>query len=152
MGSFYGNFTLEDQYALNLLRAKKKKILDHLLLTWKLKSRNDWVLYGDSNTKFFHAIASDKRNHKTIWSLVDEERHTIEEEHELKELGSRHFVHVFSDDRATCILTDQLQVVSLYPTMIAQDYASSVIAPVTLMEIQQALKSFKKDRIPSPDG
>ena len=36
--------------------------------------------------------------------------------------------------------------------MIAQDYASSLIALITLMEIQQALKSFKKDRSPGPDG
>ena len=36
--------------------------------------------------------------------------------------------------------------------MIAQDYASSLIALVTLSEIELALKSFKKDRSPGPDG
>ena len=98
-----------------------------------------------------HAIAFDKRNQNAIWSLVDEEGHTIEDEQELKELRRRHFSDIFSDDHDSYILT-QLQVVSLYPTMIAQDYASSLIAPIALLEIELALKSFKKDRSPSPDG
>ena len=151
LGSFSGNFTLEDQLALYQLRAMKKKLQKHLLLTWKLKSRTKWALYGDSNTKFFHTTALDRRNHNTIWSLVDEEGHCIEDEQALKELGKRHFAHIFCDDKQTCLLT-QLQVVSLYPSMISQVNAPSLIAPVTLPEIEKALKSFKKDRSPGPDG
>ena len=105
----------------------------------------------DSNTKLFHTIASDRRNHNTIWSLVDEEGHYIEDEHALKELGKRHFAHISCDDKQTCLLT-QLQVVSLYPSMISQVNASSLIAHVTMPEIEKALKSFKKDRNPGPDG
>ena len=87
LGSFSGNFTLEDQLALNQLRAMKKKLQEHLLLPWQLKSHTKWALYGDSNTKFFHTIASDRRNYNTIWSLVDEEGHCIEDEQALKDLG-----------------------------------------------------------------
>ena len=108
LGSFSGNFTLEDQLALNQLRAMKKKLQEHLLLTWQLKICTKWALYGDSNTKFFHTIASDRRNHNTIWSLVDEEGHCIEDEQALKELGKIHFAHIFCDDKQTCLLTHLL--------------------------------------------
>ena len=84
---------------LTLLRSKKKKLLDHYLLTWKVKSRAKWALYIDSNTKFFHALASGIRNNNTIWSLEDEDGHCIEDEVALKELGQRHFAHIFSDDK-----------------------------------------------------
>ena len=149
--SLSGILSHEDQLALNQLRTKKKKMQDHYLLTWKLKSRTKWALLGDSNTKYFHAIASGRRNQNTIWSLDDEEGNCIKDELALKEMGKKHFAHIFCDDKQTCLLTP-LQVVSLYPSMISQDNAPSLIAPITLYEIETTLRSFKKDRSPGPDG
>ena len=82
-----GILSHEDQLSLTLLRFKKKKRMDHILLTWQLKRRAKWALYGDSNTKVFHALASRRRNQNTIWSLEDDEGHSIEDETALKELG-----------------------------------------------------------------
>ena len=103
-GSFSGIISHEDQLTLNQLRSKKKKLQEHNLLTWQLKSHTKWALYGDSNTKFFHAIASGRRNHNTIWSLEDEEGNCIEDELALKDLGKRHFAHIFHDDKQTCLM------------------------------------------------
>ena len=89
-------------------------LLDHYLLTWQLKSRAKWALYGDSNTKYFHALASGRRNHNAIWSLEDKDGHSVEDEVALKELGQRHFSHIFCDDKQTCLLS-QLKVVMLLP-------------------------------------
>ena len=79
-------------------------MLDHYLLTWKLKSRAKWALYGDSKTKFFHAMASGRRNHNAIWSLEDRDGISVEDEEALKELGLSHFSHIFCDDNQTCLL------------------------------------------------
>ena len=40
----------------------------------------------------------------------------------------------------------------LFPSMIPPEEAHSLVDPVTLPEIERALKYFKKDRSPSPDG
>ena len=130
---------------------KKNVLLDHYLLTWQLKSRAKWAVLGDSNTKFFHALASGRRNQNAIWALEDEEGHIVEYEETIKELGQRHFSHIFNDDKQTCILA-QLKVVMLYPSMISSEEANGFIESVSMIEIEGALRSFKKDRIPGPDG
>ena len=150
-GSSSGILSHEEQLSLTLLISKKKKLMDHILLTWQLKSRAKWALYGDSNTKFFHTLASGRRNQNTIWSLLDDEGHSIEDETALKQLGQSHFAHIFRDDKQTCLLA-QLKVVMLYPTMITHEEAPSLIQPITLSEIEGALNSFKKDRSPGLDG
>ena len=84
--------------SLSQLRSEKRKIWAHYLLTWQLKSRTKWALYGDSNTKYFHALASGRRNHNAIWSLMDDKGHSIEDDAALKNLGQCHFANIFKDD------------------------------------------------------
>ena len=149
--SSFGILSQEEQLSLSLLRTEKKKILEHHLLTWQLKIRTKWALEGDSNTKYFHSIASGRRNQKSIWSLMDDGGRVIEDESELLILGQQHFSHIFSDDYKTCLL-EQLNVVSHYPVMISTADASCLTQPVTLIEVEFALHSFKKDRSLRPDG
>ena len=120
-------------------------------MTWQLKSRTKWALYGDSNTKFFHALASGRRNQNSIWSLLDENGNSVEDEGALKEMGRCHFAHIFCDDKQTSLL-DQLRVVMLFPNMITPEDAPGLTQPVTLLEIEAALHSFKKDRSPGRNG
>ena len=129
----------------------KKKLLDHYLLTWQLKSRAKWALQGDSNTKYFHSIASGRRNQNAIWSLEDSDGNLIDEEGALRMLGHNHFSKVFSDDKQTCLLA-QLKVVLLFPIIISPEEAHCLVDPISLFEIEGSLKSFKKDRSLGPDG
>jgi hypothetical protein len=39
---------------------------------WRLKSKATWLKCGDSNSKFFHKVASYNRLKKSIWSIKDE--------------------------------------------------------------------------------
>ena len=96
-------------------------------------------------------LPSGRQNQNMIWSLAGEDGNSYEDEAALKELGPSHFANIFKDDGGTCML-HQLKVVMLYPKMISDENASSLTCPVTLMEIEYALKSFKKDRSPGPDG
>ena len=70
----------------------------------------------------FHALASSRRNQNSIWSLLDENGNSVEDECTLKEMGQYHFSHIFSDDKKT-ILLDQLRVAMLFPNMITLEDA-----------------------------
>ena len=96
-------------------------------------------------------LASGKRNQNMIWSLADEDGNCYEDEATLKDLGQSHFANIYKDDGGTC-LVQQLKVIMLYPKMISDELASNLTCPVTLGEIEFALKSFKKDRSPGRDG
>ena len=130
---------------------EKQKILRHAQLTWQLKSRTKWDLQGDSNTKFFHAVASGKRLHNMIWSLEDSEGVSIKEESALKEMGKNHFSAIFKDEGGTD-LVQQLKVVSLFKRLIPPDQTCTLSCSVDIKEIELSLHSFKRDRSPGPDG
>ena len=136
---------------LSFLSAARQRILDHLSLTWQLKSRTKWALQGDSNTNFFHMVASGRRTQNMIWSLEDEAGNIIDEDGSLKELGKCFFQNIFTNEGLTC-LDQQLNVISLFPRMIPLDHSNCLTTQVTLKEIEHSLKSFKKDRSPGPDG
>ena len=62
-----GILSVHESSLLSCLKAKKDSLLTQQILTWKLKSRIDWLNEGDANTKFFHSFSSTRRASKTSW-------------------------------------------------------------------------------------
>ena len=75
----------------------------------------------------------------------------MEDEASLKNLGIKHFSHIFKDDDRSNILA-QLKVIMLFPSMLSIEKARCFIEEFSLVEIEGALKYFKKDKSPAPDG
>ena len=133
------------------LKTELKKVLDHELLSARLQSRVTWDLHGDANTKYFHAVATARKNHNAIWSLQDEAGNLVFDDQGLKSLGIQYFKHIFVDDHLTKI-APQLKVICLFPYFISPEERESFNGQVTLSEVEAALKNFKKDKSLGPDG
>ena len=146
-----GIISPNDTLSLKSLRARKNNILIHELLTWQLKSRIQWDVLGDANTKFFHSISSTRRTSNTIWALHNDSLIWVDSDDHLKLLGVKNFNGIFKDDNQTNIV-DQLKVVKLFPAYLSSEEANCFALEVTLGEVEGALKSFKKDKSPGPDG
>ena len=140
-----------EQSRLAVLRLEHKKWVDHELLSARLQSRVSWALQGDANTKFFHAVASARKNHNAIWGLEDEAGNLVIDDQELKTMGMQYFKNIFADDNLTNIAS-QLKVIRLFPSFIGPKERESFSCQVTLTEVEAALKSFKKDKSLGFDG
>ena len=64
-----GILTDREVAQLSYLKSRKDTLLAHQVLTWRLKSRINWINEGDTNTKLFQTYASTRRNSKSIWAL-----------------------------------------------------------------------------------
>lgn len=45
---------------------------------WQQKTRVDWIKLGDSNTKFFHSYATERKNQNAIKTLIRELRMVLD--------------------------------------------------------------------------
>ena len=112
--------TEDQQLRLLSLKAEQKKVIDHELYSARLKSRITWASNGDANTKFFHAVASARKNHNAIWSLQNESGDWVLDDSNLKSLGIHHFRNIFEDDNLTSI-SAQLKIIRLFPSFFESD-------------------------------
>ena len=133
------------------LKADLQKLLDHELYSARLHSGVTWSTNGDANTKFFHAVASARKNHNAIWSLKDEVGNWISDDQSIKSLGIRYFKNIFDDDHLTN-LSAQLKVICLFPSYLNEEGKKTFTGFVTLSEVEEALKTFKRDKAPGLDG
>ncbi|XP_073019412.1 uncharacterized protein [Primulina eburnea] len=66
------------------LRRELDKVLEQEELLWYQKSREDWIVSGDRNTKFYHASTMVRRSKNKIEALMEENGDWITEEDRLK--------------------------------------------------------------------
>ena len=113
-----------DQSRLAALRLELQNWVDHEIHSARLQSRLSWALQGDSNTKYFHAMALARKNHNVIWGLEDEDGNLVIDDSSLKTMGIQYFKNIFVDDHLTNIVA-QLKVIRLFPSFIIPEESES---------------------------
>jgi hypothetical protein len=146
-----GSLSLEDDGKLQVLESNRNNLLREEEEAWRLRSRVTWIRSGDSNTKFFHKMASYNRNRKHVWELTSSTGIKITGQEAIKEEAFNHFKDFFrAKDRSD--YSKLVRISSLYPKMVTEEEADLLLKPVMLEEIKSVLEKFNKDRSPGPDG
>ena len=63
---------------------------------WEQKSRTNWHVLGDRNTKFYHTLTKQRRIQNRIIGLHNEEGNWVNSEQDVEGVAERYFTDVFS--------------------------------------------------------
>ncbi|OMO80258.1 Endonuclease/exonuclease/phosphatase [Corchorus olitorius] len=91
------------------LRQVFETILEQEQLFWMQKSRFDWIIRGERNTKFFHTMTKKRRRKNKIFKIKKEGGDFTEDEKEIEYTIMNHFKQLFGDTtEAPTELTHQI--------------------------------------------
>lgn len=111
---------------------------------WKQRAKIKWELQGDKNTKYFHAIATNKKRRNTIAQI--DFQGTQHSDHRTK---AQVFFQFYKDLMGTeSKQTPQIFWDNLYPT---RQNLEELGTPILEKEIQDAINNWPNNKSPGPD-
>jgi hypothetical protein len=135
--------SMEESASLKALESRRASILREEENCWRLRSRATWLKSGDSNSKFFHKVASYNRNKKFIWSIESERAGLLRGQEAIKDEVVSHFEQLFKAN-SNHNLHEKCSTASLFPQLVSVVEATDLYKPVTLSELKEILITSKK--------
>ncbi|GAU30519.1 hypothetical protein TSUD_65290 [Trifolium subterraneum] len=114
---------------------------------WKQRAKMHWLQEGDMNTRFFHMSATMRSKKKKVTKLIADDGTEAHTQEELCEVAKSYFDTLFKPRDG-----DQDPVLNLIQPRVTDDDNVVLTAPITKVEIQQALFQMHPDKSPGPDG
>jgi mannosylglycoprotein endo-beta-mannosidase len=146
--------TLEEQRSLYRVefnfRAIVKSHLDELLLAecnyWKKRCTIRWMKQGEDNTKFFHAMATERYRRNSIAMLQDEEGNDVTDHQLMAGMFYKEYKARMGHSEPIFMQFDLANVLS------PVDGLEELTRPFTKQEMDDVIKFMPVDRAPGPDG
>lgn len=117
-------------------------------LFWQQRSRIKWLNRGDRNSRFFHASTIQRRGRNRIHRIQNKNGGWVEGKDEVFGTIMEHFREVYTSDNPT----DMIVVLNCIPQLVTEDMNLGLMAPVSELEIKNAVFSMGALRAPGPDG
>lgn len=131
-----------------LLRYKLSRLEDQHNMYWRQRAHANWLKFGDRNTQFFHAQASERKRKNVIKKLKKEDGSVVEGEEELGLFITNHYKSLFTSSAG--VIDDQL--LSCVPTSVTSKMNGRLTRPYTGVEVKQAFEATGDLKAPGPDG
>ncbi|XP_077249381.1 uncharacterized protein LOC143888877 [Tasmannia lanceolata] len=141
-----GLASAEDFEQQGRLIQEHKELLMLEEISWRQRSRVKWLLEGDKNTAFFHAIASARRRRNRIESLEVEGEIVSDRERIIEEIIA-FYRSLYSADGILRPIPQDICFASL-----SLEASAGLEIPFSEEEIRTALFSLAKDKALGPDG
>jgi hypothetical protein len=131
------------------LRTQLIQLLREEEVKWYQRSKTEKIIYGDSNTKYFHLVANGKHRKTRIFQL-EEEDHLIQGDDQLSNYIMDYYQGLFGhteDDYLTLDerVTEDIQQVS-------PEENEMLTAVFTKKEVKEAIFQMKHNKALWPDG
>nr|KYP51188.1 Transposon TX1 uncharacterized [Cajanus cajan] len=114
----------------------------------KLLDLENWVRFGDRNTKFFHTQTLVCRKRNKIHGLFLDDGTWSTDQEVLRFEARRYFLSLFSNENMSNSHTFHNKIIP----QLRQDEANLLMAPVTMEEVHSTILGMKSMKSPGPDG
>ncbi|KAL5758842.1 hypothetical protein ACOSP7_021453 [Xanthoceras sorbifolium] len=150
------NLLYDRQQSVQVLDAIKtrERELESLLskeeLYWKQRSRVDWLLAGDKNSKFFHRRATARKKKNQISSLLDSRGVRRESEQGMSSVVLDYFSDLFRSIQPS--FSDLSTTSSFLESKVNAQMAGRLGEAFTRAEVRSAVFEMGLNKAPGPDG
>ncbi|KAF7806607.1 putative ribonuclease H protein At1g65750 family [Senna tora] len=125
-----------------------EKVLNEEESIWRQKSRHQWVVQGDRNTRFFHISTLVRRKRNKIEGLKNEEGEWIFEDETLQKMTTEYFGELYREVNSNFV---PLELKGCFPVLDPNAYLSFV-RPISEEDIKSAVFAMGHLKAPGPDG
>ncbi|KAL5804943.1 hypothetical protein ACOSQ3_031743 [Xanthoceras sorbifolium] len=143
----------QSEQVLNAIKCRERE-LESLLskeeLYWKQRSRVDWLLAGDKNSKFFHRRATARKKKNQISSLLDNRGVRRESEQGMSSVVLDYFSHLFRSIQPSS--SDLSAASSFLESKVNAQMAGRLGEAFTRAEVRSAVFEMGPNKAPGPDG
>ena len=138
--------TIPEMNFRNILKKHLLRLLIYQNIYWKKRCTIRWVKFGDENTKFFQAVATERFRHNNIASFRNDAGETVDDHAEKEALLFQTYT--------ACLGTSRPSEMRFNLPDIIQPHANldQLTVPFTHAEIDEVIKDMPSDRAPVPDG
>ncbi|KAH9745843.1 reverse transcriptase domain-containing protein [Citrus sinensis] len=134
------------------LEAQLRKDLEIVMgqeeILWWQKSRKDWIMHGDRNTRFFHQKTIVRKRRNRIEAIQESSGNWLYNEEEIRNHGMGYFLELFTSE---VVNPCTYFVRNYFPNLVAFDI-DCVANPVLEEEVKNVVFSMKPRKAPGTDG
>ncbi|CAM8982331.1 unnamed protein product [Rhodiola kirilowii] len=118
---------------------------------WAQRSRVNWMVEGDRNTKKFHLKANARRKINNIITLVDRAGVEYSNRDDIEKVTVNYFLDIFSTDSR---LTDLeiVEALQCIPRIVSDDHNRVLMDPYSEQGVKMALFQLYPFKVPGSDG
>ncbi|KAL5735902.1 hypothetical protein ACOSQ2_030690 [Xanthoceras sorbifolium] len=144
---------MQSEQVLNAIKCRERE-LESLIskeeLYWKQRSRVDWLLAGDKNSKFFHRRATARKKKNQISSLLDNRGVRRESEQGMSSVVLDYFSDLFRSIQPSS--SDLSAASSFLESKVNAQMAGRLGEAFTRAEVRSAVFEMGPNKAPGPDG
>jgi len=128
-----------------IIQEQLRKLLNYQQIYWKQRYTEKLVKWGDENTKFFHARATERYRHNVISQITASDGRLVVEHSEKAALFWNEF-------KGRMGISVQSQMIPDLQDLLPQHDLQDLVIPFSWNEIDEVAKSLPIDKAPGPDG
>jgi mannosylglycoprotein endo-beta-mannosidase len=118
-------------------------------LKWYQHSKSQFILEGDSNTRYFHSVANGRHRKNRIHSLVQEEG-TIEGQEQLKFYITNYYKNLFGEPDEGNFTMDEARKEDI--PQVSAEKNGLLMATYTEEEVKKVIFLMEHNKAPGPNG